>query len=260
MTETRSESIWGLEGKSILVTGSNRGIGKGIALSLAKAGACVGVTYSGSASGEEKAHALCKEIEALGGKAKALALNVANEDQCKAAVDAMVAEFGGLYGLVNNAGVAIDQLTLRYKSEDWDSLMDVNLKGAFILSKLALRPLMKNRDGASIVNMSSVVGQMGNAGQVPYSASKAGLIGMTKSLALEFASRKLRVNAIAPGFIDTEMTQALTDEQKAKITDEIPMSILGSVDDIANATKYLLSPLSQYVTGQVLSVNGGLYM
>ena len=255
-----SEKIWNLEGKSILVTGSNRGIGKGIALSLAKAGAQVGVTFSGSASGEEKAHALCKEIEGLGGKAKALALNVSDEDQCKEAIATMTAEFGGLYGLVNNAGVAIDQLTLRYKSEDWDTLMNVNLKGAFMLTKMALRPLMKNKEGASIVNMSSVVGLMGNAGQVPYSASKAGLIGMTKSLALEFASRKLRVNAVAPGFIDTEMTQALTDEQKAKITDEIPLASLGSVDDIAYATKYLLSPLSQYVTGQVLSVNGGLYM
>ncbi len=260
MANKISEALWGLENKSILVTGSNRGIGYGIALGLAKAGACIGVTYSGSANGEAKAHALCKEIEELGGKAKALALNVADEDQCKAAVDTMVSEFGGLYGLVNNAGVAIDQLTLRYKSEDWDQLMNVNLKGAFMLSKFALRPLMKNKDGASIVNMSSVVGLMGNAGQVPYSASKAGLIGMTKSLAKEFASRKLRVNAIAPGFIDTEMTQSLTEEQKGKITGEIPMSCLGSVDDIAYATKYLLSPLSQYVTGQVLSVNGGLYM
>ena len=196
----------------------------------------------------------------MGSKAIPLALNVSEEDACKAAVDTMVKEFGGLYGLVNNAGVAIDQLTLRYKMDDWDTLMATNLKGAFQLSKVALRPLMKNKEGSAIVNMSSVVGLSGNAGQAPYSASKAGLIGLTKSLALEFASRKIRVNAIAPGFIDTEMTQALTDEQKGKITENIPIGTMGSVDDIAQATAYLLSPLSQYVTGQVLSVNGGLYM
>jgi 3-oxoacyl-[acyl-carrier protein] reductase len=250
-----------LEGKSVLVTGSNRGIGKGIAIGLAKAGAHVGVTFSGSSpESEAKAHALCKELEALGGKAIAINVNVADEEQCKAAVDRMVKEFGGLYGLVNNAGVAIDQLTLRYKSEDWDKLMSINLKGAFLMSKAALRPMMKQDNGASIVNMSSVVGEMGNAGQAVYSASKAGLIGMTKSMAREFASRQIRVNAIAPGFIDTEMTQALTEEQRTKLSSEIPLQSLGTVEDIAVGTCFLLSPLSRYVTGQVLSINGGLYM
>jgi len=250
-----------LEGKSILVTGSNRGIGKGIAIGLAKAGASVGVTYSGSSpESEAKAHALCKELEALGGKAIAISVNVADEDQCKAAVDRMVKEFGGLYGLVNNAGIAIDQLTLRYKSDDWDKLMSINLKGAFLMSKAALRPMMKQENGAAIVNMSSVVGEMGNAGQAVYAASKAGLIGMTKSLAREFASRQIRVNAIAPGFIDTEMTQALSEEQRAKLVTEIPLQSLGTVEDIAAGTCFLLSPLSRYVTGQVLSINGGLYM
>jgi 3-oxoacyl-[acyl-carrier protein] reductase len=161
---------------------------------------------------------------------------------------------------VNNAGVAIDQLTLRYKSEDWDKLMSINLKGAFLMSKAALRPMMKQDNGASIVNMSSVVGEMGNAGQAVYSASKAGLIGMTKSMAREFASRQIRVNAIAPGFIDTEMTQALTEEQRTKLSSEIPLQSLGTVEDIAVGTCFLLSPLSRYVTGQVLSINGGLYM
>ena len=252
---------WGLEGKSILVTGSNRGIGKGIVTELAKAGASVGVTYSGSSpESEAKAHALCKDLVALGGRAIAISVNVADEDQCKAAVDRMVKEFGGLYGLVNNAGVAIDQLTLRYKVDDWDKLMSINLKGAFLMSKAALRPMMKHEGGASIVNMSSVVGEMGNAGQAAYAASKAGLVGMTKSLAREFASRQLRVNAIAPGFIDTEMTQSLTEEQRTKLSAEIPLQSLGNVQDIAAGTLYLLSPLSRYVTGHVLSINGGLYM
>ncbi len=256
-----SKLSWGLEGKSILVTGSNRGIGKGIALELARAGASVGVTYSGSSpESEAKAHELCKELESQGGKAIAISVNVSDEDQCKAAIDRMVKEFGGLYGLVNNAGVAIDQLTLRYKSEDWDKLMAINLKGAFMLSKAALRPMMKSEGGASIVNMSSVVGLMGNAGQAVYAASKAGLIGMTKSLAREFASRQIRVNAVAPGFIDTEMTQALTEEQRSKLAQEIPLESLGRIEDIAHGTLYLLSPLSRYVTGQVLSINGGLYM
>ena len=255
-----SKHSWGLEGKSILVTGSNRGIGKGIATELAKAGAFVGVTYSGSSpESEAKAHELCKELEVLGGRALAISVNVADEEQCKASIDRMVKEFGGLYGLVNNAGVAIDQLTLRYKSEDWDKLMSINLKGAFLMSKAALRPMMK-ADGASIVNMSSVVGQMGNAGQAVYAASKAGLVGMTKSLAREFASRQVRVNALAPGFIDTEMTQALSEEQRSKLSSEIPLQSLGTVEDIAAGTLYLLSPLSRYVTGQVLSINGGLYM
>lgn len=251
---------WKLEGKAILVTGSNRGIGKGVALELGRAGASVGVTFSGSESGKEKAAEVCEQIQSLGGRATMIALNVADEAQCKEAVGQMTSEFGGLYGLVNNAGVAIDQLTLRYKMEDWDQVFDTNLKGSFQLAKLALRPLMKNREGASIVNMSSVVGLSGNAGQAPYSASKAGLIGLTKSLALEFASRKIRVNAVAPGFIETEMTAALTQDQQTKITEQIPMQQMGSVEDIAAATAYLLSPLSQYVTGQVLSVNGGLYM
>jgi 3-oxoacyl-[acyl-carrier protein] reductase len=256
-----SNLSWGLEGKSILVTGSNRGIGKGIAESLAKAGASVGVTYSGSSpESEAKAHALCKELEGYGGRAIAIAVNVSDEDQCKAAVDRMVKEFGGLYGLVNNAGVAIDQLTLRYKADDWDKLMSINLKGAFLMSKAALRPMMKQEHGASIVNMSSVVGLMGNAGQAVYAASKAGLVGMTKSLAREFASRQLRVNAVAPGFIDTEMTQAMTPEARTKLSAEIPLQSLGNVEDIAAGTLYLLSPLSRYVTGQVLSINGGLYM
>ncbi len=249
-----------LQGKVILVTGASRGIGASVARRLGDAGASVGVTYTGSSpSSESGALAVCADIEAAGGKAKAIALNVADEAQCQKAVETMVETFGRLDGLVNNAGVAIDQLVLRYKSEDWDKLMSINLKGAFLVSKAALRPLMK-AGGGSIVNMSSVVGLMGNAGQVPYATSKAGLLGMTKSLAKEVASRKIRVNAIAPGFIETDMTEALTEEQKTAITQGIPLQSLGSADDVAYAALYLLSPLSEYMTGQVLNVNGGLYM
>ncbi len=249
-----------LEGKSILVTGSNRGIGRAIALRLGQSKANVGVTYSGSnekskTNAEEVAH----EIEKSGGRALLVSLDVGSEENCKAAVDQMVKNFGGLYGLVNNSGVSIDQLSMRFKMEDCDRLMNINLKGAFQMTKQSLRYLMKN-DESSVVNMSSVVGLSGNAGQVPYSASKAGLIGMTKSLALEVASRHVRVNAVAPGFIETDMTEALNAAQKQEISARIPLNSLGKADDIAWATMYLLSPLSRYVTGQILSVNGGLYM
>ncbi len=250
-----------LEAKAILVTGSNRGLGRAIAERLAEAGASVGVTYSG---GSEKSEGLAREvvssIEAKGGKALIVPLDVSNEEQCKAAIQRMTEHFGGLYGLVNNAGVAIDQLLMRYKSEDWDKLMDINLKGAFLLTKAAMKPLMRHEGGASIVNMSSVVGLMGNAGQSVYAASKAGLIGFTKSLAREVASRQVRVNAIAPGFIETEMTDALPEEQKKALLSQTPLGTLGQADDIAFGALYLLSPLSRYVTGQVLSINGGLYM
>jgi 3-oxoacyl-[acyl-carrier protein] reductase len=250
-----------LEGKSILVTGSNRGLGKSIAENLANAGASVGITYSG---GSEKSEGLAREvvdsITKNGGKAILIPLDVSNEEQCKAAITRMTESFGGLYGLVNNAGVAIDQLIMRYKSEDWDKLMNINLKGAFLLSKAAMKPMMRSEGGASIVNMSSVVGLMGNAGQSVYAASKAGLIGFTKSLAREVASRQIRVNAIAPGFIETEMTDALSEDQKKALSSQIALGTLGKAEDIAYGTLYLLSPLSQYVTGQVLSINGGLYM
>jgi 3-oxoacyl-[acyl-carrier protein] reductase len=250
-----------LEGKSILVTGSNRGLGRSIAEKLAEAGASVGVTYSG---GSEKSESLAREvvsgIEKNGGKAVVVPLNIASEEQCKAAISRMTESFGGLYGLVNNAGVAIDQLLMRYKTEDWDKLMDINLKGVFLLTKAAMKPLMRSEGGASIVNMSSVVGLMGNAGQTVYAASKAGLIGFSKSLAREVASRQVRVNVIAPGFIETEMTHVLPEEQKKALLDQTPLGTLGQAEDIAFGALYLLSPQSKYVTGQVLSINGGLYM
>ena len=259
--EYNMNDIFQLQQKAILVSGASRGIGRGIALNLAKVGVQVGVGHSGSSeNSKSNAEELCHQIEAAGSKAIPLAINVNCEDDCQNAVKTLVTEFGGLYGVVNNAGISIDQLAMRYKVEDWDKVLNTNLRGAFLLSKAALRPLMKNKDGSSIVNMSSVVGLTGNAGQSAYCASKAGLIGLSKSLAKEFASRKIRVNCIAPGFIDTDMTKALDDKQQAAISENIPLSFIGSVDDIAWGTLYLLSPLSRYVTGHTLSINGGLHM
>ena len=249
-----------LKNKSILITGGGRGIGKGIALALGSCGAKVGVTYTGSSeSSKRNAEAVCAEIETLGGRGLPIAMDVGSEEQIEAGIKTLVAEFGGLDGVVNNAGIVIDQLAMRFKAEDFDKLMDVNLKGAFLVAKHALRPLTKS-DSPAMVFISSVVGQMGNAGQVPYASTKAALIGMTKSLAKEMAPRKLRVNCVAPGFIATEMTDSLTAEQKDKILSGVPLADLGRPEDIAAATLFLLSPLSRYITGQVLGVNGGLYM
>lgn len=248
-----------LEGKNILVTGGTRGIGKAIALKLGQAGATVGVTHTGSGEGAARAESLCGELERLGGKGIPLVLDVTKEEQCVACVDTFYKATGRMDGLVNNGGIAIDQLVLRYKLEDWDKLMNTNLRGAFLMCKASFRPLSK-AGTASIVNMSSVIGQMGNTGQVVYAAAKAGLIGMTKSLAREMSSRQVRVNAIAPGFIDTDMTQALPEEQRVGMLKAIPLASMGQADDIAWGAVYLLSPASKYVTGQVLNINGGLYM
>lgn len=249
-----------LEGKNILVTGASRGIGRAIAIFLGECGANVALTYTGSSEkSEANAREVCEHIEKSGGKALAIALDLASEEQINSAVEQTVKTFGALHGLVNNAGIVIDQLTMRFKTEDFEKVMDVNVRGTFLLCKAALRPMMK-AGGASIVNMSSVVGEMGNAGQVPYSASKAAIIGMSKSLAREVGSRQIRVNCIAPGFIKTDMTDALTEEQKQKLTANIPLARLGEGLDIAQAAAFLLSPCSSYMTGQVLSINGGLYM
>lgn len=249
-----------LKDKSILVTGGGRGIGKAIALGLGSQGARVGVTYTGSSeSSKRNVDSVCQEIIKLGGQSLAIPMDIGSEEQIEAGIKSQVAQFGGLDGVVNNAGIVIDQLAMRFKAEDFDKLMNVNIKGSFLVAKHSLRPLTKSESPA-IVFISSVVGQMGNAGQVPYSSTKAALIGMTKSLAKEMAPRKLRVNCIAPGFISTEMTDGLTPEQKEKILSGVPLSDLGLPEDIAAATLFLLSPLSRYITGQVLGVNGGLYM
>jgi len=255
-----SLEAFGLKEKAILVTGASRGIGRGIALELGKAKAWVGITFTGaSASSEANARKVCEEIETAGGRALAMPLDLAVEEQITATLDTFMKAFGRMDGLVNNAGIVIDQLTMRYKTEDFDKLMAVNSRGTFLITKGALRPLMK-AGGASIVNMSSIVGEMGNAGQIPYCMSKAAIIGMTLGLAREVSSRQVRVNAIAPGFITTDMTDQLTPEQKNTFESSIPLGRMGEVQDIASSALFLLSPLSSYITGQVLSVNGGLYM
>jgi 3-oxoacyl-[acyl-carrier protein] reductase len=254
-------SDFGLRGKNILVTGGNRGIGREVCIKLGQCGATVGVAHSGrSQSGEAQAFEVCQEIEKHGGRGIALGMNVSDESSIQKACEDFLSKANNkIYGLVNNAGITADQLALRLKTDQWDQVMDANLRGTFLVIRTLLRNLMKEGE-ASVVNMSSVVGQSGNPGQSAYCASKAGLIGLTKSLAQEYAGKKIRFNAIAPGFIDTEMTQALNEGQKSEILKKVPLAELGSVEDIAFGTLYLLSPYSRYVTGQILGINGGMYM
>jgi len=244
-----------LDGKVALVTGGAQGIGKAIALTLAREGAQVAV----SDVNLEKARETCKEIDPLGKKAVAIGGSVADAKAAEAMVEKTVEAFGGLDILVNNAGITRDGVLLRMKEEDWDLVLAVNLKGAFHCTKTALRHLLK-RKGGKIVNIASVTGQMGNAGQSNYAASKAGLIGFTKSVAREYASRNIQVNAVAPGFIDTAMSQAIPQKEREMLTKLIPMERLGTSEDIAEAVLFLASPASDYITGQVLNVNGGMFM
>lgn len=245
------------EGKVALVTGASRGIGRAIAIALAKRGASVALNYAGNEAAAQEALRLV--LEAGAPKAKLFRFDVADPAACSAAVEAVIAELGGLHVLVNNAGIAIDTLVMRIKDEDWNRQLAVNLTGAFNLSRAVARPMMKAKGGA-IVNLTSVVGEMGNAGQAAYAATKAGLIGLTKAIAKELASRNVRVNAVAPGFIDTDMTQALPEAAKAKMSEAIPLGRLGSAEDVANAVAWLASDQASYVTGEVLRVNGGMYM
>ncbi len=245
------------KGKVALVTGASRGIGRAIAVALAQGGASVALNYAGNEAAAQEALALV--LAAGAPKAKLYRFDVADPTACGAAVDAVVAEFGGLHVLVNNAGIAVDQLLMRLKDEDWQRQLDVNLTGAFNLTRAVSRPMMKARGGV-IVNLSSVVGEMGNAGQVAYAATKAGLIGLTKSVARELASRNIRCNAVTPGFIDTDMTSALPEAARTKMMESIPLARLGSAGDIANAVCFLASDQAAYVTGEVLKVNGGMYM
>jgi 3-oxoacyl-[acyl-carrier protein] reductase len=244
-----------LSGKKALITGSGRGIGRDIALTLAKAGCDIGVSDIDLTTAQQTAG----DISALGRKAVALKANVANGAEVAAMVGEFTAAFGGMDILVNNAGITRDGLIMRMKEEDWDLVLDINLKSAYLCCKEAARTLMKSPAGR-IVNIASVVGLMGNAGQANYSASKAGLIGLTKTLAREFASRNITVNAVAPGFIKTAMTDKLTDEQKLKLASQIPLQALGSSQDVANAVLFLSSALASYITGQVITVDGGLVM
>lgn len=244
------------EGKVALVTGGSRGIGRACAVELASRGASVVLSYMGNEAAAAEAVKLCVDA---GGKAKAVRFDVADTQACATAVEEVVKEQGRLDVLVNNAGVAIDGLIMRFKDEDWDKTLDTNLKGAFALIRAASRPMMKQRGGA-IINLTSVVGEMGNTGQAAYAASKAGLIGLTKSMARELASRSIRVNAVSPGFIDTDMTSKLSDELKAKLLEVVPLARLGAAKEIAQAVAFLASDQAAYITGETLKVNGGMYM
>ncbi len=241
-----------LKGKVALVTGASRGIGKAIALGLAENGAAVAVNYSSSESSAlEVAEIIRKNV----GKAE-----IVNEEaEVEEMFSAVEKKLGHVDILVNNAGITKDNLLMRMKTEEWDMVIDVNLKGAFLCTRRAVKGMMKNRYG-KIINISSVVGFSGNAGQFNYSATKAGVIGMTKSAALECASRGIRVNAVAPGFIETDMTASISDDMKAAYMEKIPLKSLGKPEDIANAVIYLASPLSDYMTGQTLHLNGGMYL
>lgn len=241
------------EGRSAIVTGGTRGIGKAIVLELARRGCGVAFNYSKSA---DEAETLKTEVAGLGVKAFAGQCDVAHTDASAEFVKAAAAELGGIDFLVNNAGITRDQLILRMKEEDWDAVIDTNLKGAWNFSKAVLRPMMKNEDGGSILNMASISGVVGMMGQTNYSASKAGMIGLTKSLAKEVASRNITVNALAPGMIETEMTAEMNADFREKILANIPLARFGSVDEIADAACFLLS--ARYITGQVLQADGGL--
>ena len=248
-----------LENKVAIVTGAARGIGEGIALKFAEQGAHVAFTYV-SESSAKKAKALEEKLSGLGVRAKAYRSNAGNFADCEALVSDVVKEFGTVDICVNNAGISKDNLLLRMTPEQWDDVMNTNLKSVFNMTKQVIRPMMKAK-GGSIINMSSVIGLMGNAGQGSYAASKAGILGFTKSVAKELGSRNVRCNAIAPGFVETDMTGYLKEgEQADKYKAGIPLGRFGSTEDIANVTLFLASDLSSYVTGQVLSVDGGLYM
>lgn len=244
-----------LEEKAAIVTGASRGIGKAIAMALAREGAMVAV----NALSQEAAEATAAEIRASNGRAIAVAANVADSAQVEAMVARVMEEFGRIDILVNNAGITRDTLLLRMKEEDWDTVLDVNLKGVFNCTKAVSRIMIKQRSGA-IVNISSVVGVTGNVGQANYAASKAGIIGFTKAVARELASRGIRVNAVAPGYIQTDMTEKIPEEVKAKLLESIPLGFIGQPEDVAEAVLFLVSPAARYITGQTLHVNGGMVM
>jgi 3-oxoacyl-[acyl-carrier protein] reductase len=244
-----------LEGKVALITGGAQGIGKVTALLLASKGADVAVSDINIHGALETV----KEIEGLGRRGFALEGDVSNPADAENVVDKTVEQLGGIDILVNNAGITRDRLLLRMTEEDWDAVLNVNLKGTFNCTKAAVKYMIKRKSG-KIVNISSVVGEMGNAGQANYAASKAGIIGLTKAIAREYAQRGIIVNAIAPGYVETPMTEALPEKVKEELRGQIPMARLGTPLDVANAVHFLVSDASSYITGQVLNVNGGIYM
>ena len=245
------------EGKVALVTGGSRGIGRAVAVRLAEGGCAVAISYAGNDAAAQEAKAA---VEAAGApKVHTLKFDVGDAAACAAGIEEVTEKLGGLHVLVNNAGLSIDGLILRYKPDDLRRTLDVDLASAFHLSKAALRPMMKQRWGA-IVNLTSVVGEQGNAGQTAYSMAKAGLIGLTKSLAREVGSRNIRVNAVSPGWIETDMTKDLPEAAKKAMKEGAPLGRAGTVQDIAEAVAFLASDRAAFITGEVLRVNGGLYM
>lgn len=256
VSTTTAFSGLSLEGRVALVTGGSRGIGRSIAELLAERGAAVAVNF---ASREDAATEVCEAITARGGRAIAVGFDVSDADAVEAGVRRVTHELGGLHVLVNNAGVSIDALLLRAKEEDFDRIVAINQKGAFLCSKAAARPLLKAKQAGRIINVSSVVGEQGNAGQSMYAASKAGLIGLTKSLARELAGRGVTVNAVSPGFIETDMTDAaLKGDARDALTAQIPLRRIGAPREVAEAVAFLAAPAAGYITGHVLRVNGGL--
>lgn len=257
MTQTTNPQLTNqLANQVALVTGASRGIGKAIAIGLARAGALV----IGTATSEAGAQAISTYLNEISPDAgKGVAFDVNDVPRCSALVEEIQKEFGSLSILVNNAGITQDQLAMRMKEEDWDSVIATNLNAVARLSRAVLRGMMKAKQGR-IINITSVVGSSGNPGQMNYAAAKAGVAGMSRALAREIGSRNITVNCVAPGFIDTDMTKALTDEQKSIILQQIPMAKLGQPEDIAAATVFLASPEAGYITGTTLHVNGGMYL
>jgi len=245
-----------LDGKTAIVTGASRGIGRAIALQLASEGANVVVNFSGS---EQKASQVVEEIQNLGSQAIAVQANISDSDSVQQLMNAAQEQFGSIDILVNNAGITRDNLLMRMKEDEWDDVINTNLKGVFLCTKAVTRQMMKQRAGR-IINISSIVGVMGNAGQANYVAAKAGVIGLTKTTARELASRNILVNAIAPGFITTEMTETLPEDVKSSMLTQIPLAKLGKPEDIAKAVVFLASDDASYMTGQTLHIDGGMYM
>ncbi|MFB9329664.1 3-oxoacyl-[acyl-carrier-protein] reductase [Paenibacillus aurantiacus] len=245
-----------LTGKTALVTGASRGIGRAIAIALAEAGADVAINYAGS---EASAAETARAVEALGRRSLLIQANVGKAAEFEAMVKQVVDTFGAIDILVNNAGITRDNLIMRMKEEEFDEVIETNLKGVFNGIKAVTRPMMKQRSGR-IINISSVVGALGNPGQANYVAAKAGVIGLTKSTARELASRGITVNCVAPGFIQTDMTDKLPEEARAKLSEGIPLARLGQPEDIANAVRFLSSDSASYMTGQTIHVDGGMYM